>query len=146
MAIDKPTLIAQQFGYNVNPRVNTERPLGGSSSAGGNNGRSNLLSKLDSLDGTFEKNRVNPFATNVITEAQGIDGLASTEKPQNNQSYAESFANGNLSVTDAMAILEENKGLLANLDSYKEDEGKTYELGDGEFHPVIKEAILDEVA
>lgn len=143
MAIDKPTLIAQQFGYNVNPRVNTERPLGGSSFAGENNGRSGLLAKLDALDG---KNRVNPFATNVITEAQGIDGLASTEKPQKNQSYAESFANGNLSVTDAMAILEENKGLLANLDSYKEDKGKTYELGDGEFHPVIKEAILDEVA
>ena len=143
MAIDKPTLIAQQFGYNVNPRVNTERPLGGSSSIGGNYRRSGLLAKFDAWDG---KNRVNPFATNVITEAQGIDGLASTEKPQNNQGYAESFANGNLSVTDAMAILEENKGLLANSDSYKKDEGKTYKLDDGEIHPVINEAFLDEVA
>ncbi len=135
MAIDKTSIISQQFGYNVVPKSYTNGNQQGGVSFGSNNSRQNLFDKLNSLDGNFEKNRINPYAAaQKVTAPAEIGNIHSAEKAQQNTGFAGKFANGEISTTDAMAILEKNQGLLNNNVNF--GSGKTYNLNDGEFHPV----------
>lgn len=144
MAMDKISLISQQFGYNVVPKSYTSGGQQSGVSLGSNNSNQNLLDKLNSLDGTFGKNRINPYtAAQKVTAPAEIGSIHSAEKAQQT-SFAGKFANGEISTTDAMAILEQNQGLLnSNLNF---GSGKTYNLNDGECHPVYSELLFDEMA
>ena len=141
---NRQALIGQEFGLNVIPR-STERQQFGGTSFGSNNVRQNLFDKLNSLDGNFEKNRINPYsAAQKVTAPAEIGSIHSTEKAQQSTGYANQFANKELSTTDAMALLEQNQDLLNN--SINFEGGKTYNLNDGEFHPVYNELLFDEMA
>lgn len=147
MAMNKTEFVAQQFGYNVVPKSYTNgNQQSGVSSVGSNNSRRELFDRLNSLDRPMDKG-INPYAAAPkVTALTASQELQSTEKAQKNTGLEQQFVDGKLSRTAAMNYVLSHQDKLGKFNPKDYEDGKVFNLGDREFHPVYNELILDEMA
>mgnify|MGYP007122061447 CR=1 FL=1 len=147
MHLNKTEFVAQQFGYNVVPKSYTNgNQQSGVSSVGSNNSRRELFDRLNSLDRPMDKG-INPYAAAPkVTAPTASQELQSTEKAQKNTGLEQQFVDGKLLRTDAMKYILSHQDKLDKFNPKDYEDGKVFNLGDREFHPVYNELILDEMA
>ena len=137
------------FSNNQQIAVSQQQYGGGNTSSVNQKSESDaLFSRLNALDGSFNKNRADIYGTaSKITAPTEINTVQPQEKEQTN-GLAQQFSNGEISTTDAMEMLSNPKvqALLNNEELLNPSQGKSYNLNDGEVHPVYNEKIFDEVA